>query len=143
MVSDLPRMGEWSPENVGGRWVQGDGSWVGSIFRGHNRSGLRRWSTTARVVETEPGKSFEIAITFARFPVANWRYDFEDAAGGCRVIESWRDNRAPWQRVLGRVMGDHSASHARREMAATLAKLKAAAEKDSPDHSMTRPPAGG
>jgi Polyketide cyclase / dehydrase and lipid transport len=21
MVSDLPRMGEWSPENTGGRWV--------------------------------------------------------------------------------------------------------------------------
>jgi hypothetical protein len=23
LVSDLPRMGEWSPENTGGRWVNG------------------------------------------------------------------------------------------------------------------------
>jgi uncharacterized protein YndB with AHSA1/START domain len=131
MVSDLPRMGEWSPENQGGRWVKGDGRAIGSVFRGRNRNGIRRWSTTARVVEVEPGRSFEIAITFAGFPVANWRYEFEDTPQGCRVTESWRDNRATVQRALGRPMGDHSGAHARKEMAATLVKLAAAAEKDA------------
>lgn len=134
MVSDLSRMGEWSPENEGGRWVKGDGPAVGSEFRGHNRSGLRRWSTTARVVDAVPGRSFEIAITFAGFSVASWRYEFEDTPVGCRVTESWRDNRAVWQRVVGRVMGDHSGTHARQEMASTLANLAAVAENRSVEH---------
>lgn len=128
MVSDLPRMGEWSPENQGGSWVKGDRPAVGSVFRGRNKSGVRRWSTTVTIVDADPGKSFEIEVTFATFPVANWRYEFEDTPGGCRVTESWRDNRAAWQRVVGRTMGDHSGSHAREQMSATLANLAAAAE---------------
>jgi hypothetical protein len=128
MVSDLPRMGQWSPENEGGRWVSGEGPIVGSVFRGRNKNGLRRWSTTVRVVEAEPGRSFEIAVTFTGLPVANWRYEFEDTPSGCRVTESWRDNRAAWQRVMGRPMGDHSEAHTRRQMATTLANLAAAAE---------------
>ena len=131
MVSDLPRMSEWSPENQGGKWVRGDGPAVGAQFRGRNKSGLRRWSTTARVVDAEPGKSFEITITYAGFPVANWRYEFQDVPGGCLVTESWRDNRSGWQRVVGRVMGDHSGEHARQEMAATLANLASVAEADA------------
>lgn len=128
LVSDLTRMGEWSPENQGGRWVNGDARAVGSLFRGHNKSGLRRWSTTSRVVESSPGEAFEIAVTFVGLPVANWRYEFEATSEGCRVTESWRDNRAPWQRIIGRTMGDHSGSHARQEMAATLANLAIATE---------------
>ncbi|HEX4864194.1 MAG TPA: SRPBCC family protein [Acidimicrobiales bacterium] len=130
MVADLARMGEWSPENKGGRWVRGDGPVVGALFRGRNKSGIRRWSTTARVVDADPGKSFEITVTFANFPVANWRYEFEVVPEGCVVTESWRDNRSAWQRVVGRTMGDHSGAHARQQMAATLAKLASVAESD-------------
>jgi hypothetical protein len=78
-----------------------------------------------------PGKSFEITVTFAGFPVANRRYEFEPAPGGCLVTESWRDNRSDWQRVVCGVMGDHSAAHARQEMAATLANLASVAERDA------------
>lgn len=131
MVSDLGRMGEWSPENQGGRWIKGDGSKVGSVFRGHNKNGIRRWSTKARVVDTERGKSFEIAVTFAGFPVANWRYEFEDVPEGCQVTESWSDNRAVWFRLVSRSVGDHSDTHARQEIAATLANLAASVERDA------------
>jgi hypothetical protein len=132
MVSDLPRMGEWSPENQGGRWV--DGATVaapGVVFRGKNKNGLRRWSTKVTVVECQPGKVFEIAVTFATMAVANWRYDFEDTATGCRVTESWQDHRAGWQVRLGSPMGDHSQAHAAQEMQATLDNLAAAAESAS------------
>jgi len=126
LVSDLPRMGEWSPENAGGRWVKGaTGAEKGAVFSGKNKNGLRRWSTSVTVVACEPGKVFEISITFGplALPVASWRYEFEDTAEGCLVTESWDDLRAPWMRFVARPMGDHSADHARQEMAATLANL--------------------
>jgi hypothetical protein len=124
LVSDLPRMGEWSPENAGGKWTKGaTGPAVGATFRGRNQSGIRRWSTSVTVVECELGQVFEIAVRFGPLPVANWRYEFEEMAGGCRVTESWNDHRTGWMRMAGRPMGDHSAAHAKSEMAATLASL--------------------
>ena len=52
MVSELSDMGKGSPEAVGGRWVGGaTGPAVGARFRGHNRSGRRRWSTTVEVTD--------------------------------------------------------------------------------------------
>ena len=37
MVSDLRRMGEWSPENRGGAWIKGArGPAVGARFKGSN-----------------------------------------------------------------------------------------------------------
>src|SRR5580698_7832344 len=112
MVSDLPRMGEWSPENTGGRWTKGaTGPAVGATFTGSNRNGWRRWSTLVTVVDCDPAKAFEIAVTFGptSLPVSNWRYEFEDTAGGCRVTESWHDHRKPWMKFIGSPMGDHSA----------------------------------
>jgi hypothetical protein len=129
LVSDLPRMGEWSPENTGGNWTKGTtGPALGAVFKGANRNGFRRWSTNATVVVCEPGKVFEFAVMAGPLAVANWRYEFEDTESGCRVTESWRDHRSSWFIVVARVMGDHSAAHAEKEMDATLAKLAAAVE---------------
>ncbi len=129
VVSDLPRMGELSPENAGGKWVKGaTGPAEGAIFSGTNRNGFRRWKTTATVVACEPGKVFEIAITLGPMAIANWRYEFEGAGGGCRVTESWLDKRSGWVRLAGRPAGVHDAAHAKGEMAATLANLAKAVE---------------
>ncbi len=130
LVSDLPRMGEWSPENAGGRWIKGaTGPALGAVFRGSNKNGFRRWSTDATVVGYEQGKLFEFSVTAGPLAVANWRYEFEGTESGCRVTESWRDNRKRWFVVVARAMGDHSAAHAAKEMEATLANLAAAAER--------------
>jgi hypothetical protein len=129
LVSDLPRMGEWSPENAGGTWMKGaTGPQVGACFKGTNRNGVRRWSTTATVVACEPARAFEIAVSAGPLSVANWRYEFEETRQGCRVTESWMDRRGTFTALMGRVLGDHSADHARQEMAATLANLAAAVE---------------
>jgi len=129
LVTDLPRMGEWSPENQGGRWVKGaTGPALGSVFKGSNKNGLRRWSTTVTVVECEPGKVFEFAVTSGPLEVANWRYEFEETDGGCLVTESWKDKRKPWFAGVARVMGDHSSYNAERQMTETLAKLAKAVE---------------
>jgi hypothetical protein len=130
LVADLPRMGDFSPENTGGSWDDGaTGPAVDATFSGKNKNGFRRWSTTATVTECDPGRVFEIAITSGRSAIANWRYEFEATAGGCRVTESWQDHRQLFMRVSGRVLGKHDAEHAKSEMAATLANLAAATEK--------------
>jgi hypothetical protein len=129
LVSDLPRMGEWSPENAGGKWAKGaTGPAPGATFVGKNRNGVRRWSTTATVAECEPGQVFEIAISSGPVPVANWRYEFADTESGCRVTESWVDKRPGWMRLVARPLGVHDANHAQGEMAATLANLAQAVE---------------
>jgi hypothetical protein len=129
LVSDLPRMGEFSPENDGGSWVKGaTGPAPGAIFSGTNKNGFRRWKTTATVVECEPGKVFEIAISLGPAAIANWRYEFKDIEGGCQVTESWADHRKRWMRTLGRPVGVHDGAHAKGEMAATLASLAQAVE---------------
>ncbi len=129
LVSDLPRMGEWSPENVGGKWVKGaTGPATGAVFTGKNRNGFRRWSTTATVVDCQPGKAFEIAVTSMGMKVSNWRYEFEDTGGGCQVTESWDDHRTALMRFVASPMGDHSGEHAKLEMAATLDNVAKAAE---------------
>lgn len=135
LVSDLPRMGEWSPENKGGKWAKGTtGPALGAVFRGNNRNGIRRWSTNVTVVGCQPGKLFEFAVTAGPLAVAKWRYEFEDTENGCRVTESWADDRKPWFTAIARVMGDHSADNAEQQMTATLANLAEAAEaEDAPN----------
>ncbi|HVB93148.1 MAG TPA: SRPBCC family protein [Acidimicrobiales bacterium] len=130
LVSDLARMGEWSPENDGGKWAKGaTGPANGAVFTGRNRNGWRRWSTTAMVSDCVPGKAFEISVTVGPLPVANWRYEIEDTATGCRVTESWDDHRAGWMKLVARPIGGrHDVAHARSEMSATLANLAMAVE---------------
>src|ERR1700720_4676374 len=86
MVSDVTRMGEWSPENESATWLGGaDGPQPGAKFRGRNRNGKKKWETEATVVEAEPGRRFSFRVTAAGFKVAEWRYAFEPTDTGCRV----------------------------------------------------------
>ena len=91
LVSDLPRMGEFSPENVGGLWVGGaTGPAVGARFRGTNRNGRRQWTTKVTVVECEPGRllTFDVRTRFG-VRVSRWSYRVEPAGAGCRLSEHW------------------------------------------------------
>jgi hypothetical protein len=76
MVADLPRMGEWSPENEGGAWIKGaTGPAPGAAFQGSNRHGGKSWKTVAKVVDAEPGRRFSFRVTAMGLPVALWAYD--------------------------------------------------------------------
>jgi hypothetical protein len=132
MVADLPRMGEWSPENTGGKWIGGaTGPSVGARFRGTNRSGWRLWSTTATVRAAEPGRRFSFDIDVLGVPISTWDYTFADSGDGCVVTESWTDRRPGWMRTVSvPVMGVRDrAAHNRGNMEQTLQRLKQAAEK--------------
>jgi uncharacterized protein YndB with AHSA1/START domain len=133
LVSDLPRMGEWSPENTGAKWVKGaTGPAVGARFRGRNQQGWRRWSTTGEVVACEPGRLFAFDITAGPLPVARWTYRLEPTAAGCRVTEQWDDHRKPFMHKLGWAASGVSdrTTYNRQSMEQTLENLAAAAEAD-------------
>ena len=130
LVSDLPRMGEWSPENAGGKWVKGaTGPGARRRLQGHqqerrpalvhHRHGRRlRAEQGVRVrrdVGTAGGGQLALRV----------RGDRRRAAGS---PSRGSDHRKPWFATVARVMGDHSAAHAEQEMAATLANLAAAVE---------------
>jgi len=101
LVSDVTRMGEWSPETVRCRWLDGaTGPTVGARFKGTNRRAFMRWSTKPRVVAAEPGREFAFVVNLVVFQRAmtKWRYQFEPAAGGgTDVTESFEMvNDLPW-----------------------------------------------
>jgi uncharacterized protein YndB with AHSA1/START domain len=90
MVSDVTRMGEWSPETVKCEWLGGaSGPAVGARFKGTNRRGVMRWSTKPEVVAADPGREFAF-VTKGVGPATRWSYRFEQAAdGGTEVSESF------------------------------------------------------
>jgi uncharacterized protein YndB with AHSA1/START domain len=90
LVSDVTRMGEWSPETTSADWVGGaTGPAVGAKFKGRNRHGLARWSTTPRVVAAEPGREFAFTTSWLGNDSTRWTYRFEPDDGGTRVTESF------------------------------------------------------
>lgn len=90
-VADVTRMGEWSPECTGGRWVEpATGPAVGAEFEGDNEAKLgpitlKRWTTTSEVTDCEPNQTFE----FVAEGYTTWRYEFADQDGSTEVTESF------------------------------------------------------
>jgi len=131
MVADVTRMGEWSPENVGATWKRGaTGPRPGATFRGRNRNGDKRWTSVGTIIDAQPGRLLAFRVTAGGLKVAEWRYAFETTDTGCRVTETWIDQRGRLVKALGKPVsgvGDRAA-HNRVTMERTLERLKAAAE---------------
>ncbi len=131
LLSDLPRMGEWSPENRGGVWVNGaEGPVVGARFKGSNKKGWATWSTDVVVTVADPGERFSFDVTRGSVRIANWDYRFEQDGAMTSVVETWTDHRPP---MIGTVVGwfigvRDRAGRNRQTMEATLAKLAASVE---------------
>jgi uncharacterized protein YndB with AHSA1/START domain len=130
LLTDLARMGEWSPENVGGRWLDdATGPAVGARFAGRNRNGWRSWRTTSRVVEYAPPTRFAFDVTAAWLKVSTWEYDVEPSVAGCRVTETWTDRRPALFAKLGQLatgVPDRTAFN-QRSIETTLERLEATA----------------
>lgn len=132
LVSDLCRMGEWSPENTGGRWIgRRPAGAVGARFVGTNRGARRWWPTTTVVTAATPGRRFAFETRLGPLTAAEWAYDITPAGdGGCTVTESWTDRRPGWLVVVGKHLTgvDDRVAHTRTMLDATLQRLKATAE---------------
>jgi len=126
LVTDLPRMGEWSPENQGGEWIKGaTGPAVGALFKGRNSNGKRSWSTQVKVIECESPRKFAFALMVGGRSWCDWVYEIEPTPTGSRVTHSWIDRRSKFGAKLGKVLSGVAdrASHNRRNMEVTLDNL--------------------
>jgi hypothetical protein len=126
IVSDLPRMGELSPENTGGVWIDGaTGPTVGAKFRGTNNNEKKHWATFAVIEEAERGQAFAFRVDVGPVKIARWSYRFEPAEGGTRVTETWVDRRNWFAKKVGGLASGVAdrPEHNRQGMEATLTNL--------------------
>jgi hypothetical protein len=91
MVSDVTRMGEWSPVCKACWWEEGDGPSVGAIFTGRNETPERTWEMKNKVTAADRGKEFSWEVQGTQ---ARWGYAFAPVDGGTEVTERW--DLPPW-----------------------------------------------
>ena len=134
MVSDVTRMGEWSPECYSCRWIgKKREPVVGARFIGFNKRGWARWATTNEVIEADRGVAFAFRT---RETGVVWGYRFAadpEASDGATVATESRDisGARTWLvRLAGPFVGgmDSHADELREGMRQTLERIKAAAE---------------
>lgn len=128
-ISQLERMGEWSPENFGGAWLKGDGTSVGDEFEGINRIGEREWTAVATITRCDPGEAFCFAVGPADDPGTTWGYLFEASGDGTTVTETWDVLRLPstLETYSAEQLAQRKAG-VQESMRTTLANLKATCE---------------
>lgn len=137
MVTDITRMGEWSPETYTSRWLGAPGPVVGARFQGCNRlTWVGTWCSTATITECDPPRSFAFVIgKDAERPNTEWSYTFEPTGDVTTLVtERFRMIREPLAvRAYYRLI--HRDHQLRRGTAETLRRLKEAAEHPGPDPS--------
>jgi hypothetical protein len=131
LVSDVTRIGEFSPETFEAEWV-GDatGPGTGARFRGHvkrNGKGPVYW-TTCTVVACEPGREFAFGVGADGKPLNTWRYVLTPADGGTDVTESFELSPVPLLRLYWALLGWTRGRTNINGMRTTLERMKAVVE---------------
>lgn len=128
IVSDLKRMGEWSPQCKIMR-VKGPVGHGTKTFN-LNRKGLLFWPTTSKVVAFEPHKQIAFRVNENK---TVWSYELSEADGVTTVTESRRSPNGTTKIssvLVDRFMGGTASFEAelRAGMAETLSRIKREAE---------------
>jgi hypothetical protein len=134
LVSDITRMGEWSPECRRCEWVDGaTGPRIGAKFVARNRATRGpSWSNKPVVIAADPGREFAFDRKGLGVGEVIWRYSLEEMAEGTTLKESYEVVRRPnpivgW--AIRRSIGTHDRqADLRNGMQTTLERIKAAAE---------------
>ena len=131
LVTDLERMGEWSPENQGGNWVApATEAAVGAVFKGSNSNDKLTWTTKVKVLEFDSPHRFSFRLLAGRLGSCDWVYALEPSELGCLVTESWVDQRTPLLTWTGKIYTGirDRGKHNRDSMLATLEAIATAVE---------------
>ena len=130
-VSDVTRIGKYSPETFEAEWLDGaTGPVVGAKFRGHvkrNGKGPIYW-TTCTVMVCEPGREFAFGVGTGDTPLNVWRYRLEPSGDGTDVTESFDLARTPMLRLYWTLLGWARGKTNRDDMRTTLERIKADVE---------------
>ena len=134
LVSDITRMGDWSPECVECAWTKGaTGPAVGAKFKAKNKGGRGPgWANTPTVTVADPGREFAFNRSGPGVGSYTWRFMLEPSPTGTRLTESF-DAEKPlgsamtwitekWTGSIDRDADLHTG------MTVTLDRIKAAAE---------------
>ncbi len=135
LVSDVTRMGEWSPICAACWWDDdrdGDsGPRPGAWFTGRNETPDRTWQTRSQVVVADRGREFAFEVNNGW---VRWGYLFAPAGSGTELTETWNFLPAGIAGFHGRYGPDAETQIAERTSAAhrgiplTLAAIKKTAE---------------
>jgi hypothetical protein len=139
LVSDVTRIGEFSPETFEAQWLDGaTGPRAGARFRGHvrrNGRGPVYW-TTCTVTAADPGREFGFSVAGLGGSTANtWRYQLEPAADGTGelgtdVTESFAMPATLVNRIYWTLGGPARLRTNLDGMRATLERIKAVVEQE-------------
>jgi hypothetical protein len=134
LVSDVTRIGSYSPETFEAEWLDGaTGPAVGAKFRGHvkrNGRGPVYW-TTCTVSECEPGRSFAFGVGKPDKPLNVWRYEIaavEGSPSASDVTESFTLAPTLGLRLYWAVLGWSRGRTNREGMRTTLERIRAEVE---------------
>jgi uncharacterized protein YndB with AHSA1/START domain len=132
LVSDVTRIGEFSPETFEAQWTRGStGPEVGAYFKGHvkrNGVGPTYW-TPCRVTQCVPNEVFEFAVGTEEVPINNWGYRIERDGTGSLVTEYFRLEPKVYLRAYWLVMGKLRGRTNEKGMRTTLERMKEVLER--------------
>jgi hypothetical protein len=131
LVSDVTKIGRYSPETFEAEWLEGaTGPAVGAKFRGHvkrNGKGPIYW-ITCTVLVSEPGREFAFGTGPADKPMNVWKYRLERSGDGTDVTESFQLADQIWLNLYWALLGWTRGKTNRNGMQTTLERIKAEVE---------------
>ena len=131
LVTDVTRIGEFSPETFDAEWTEGStGPAVDAWFRGHvkrNQKGPTYW-TKCQVTKADTNRTFEFDVKTAGRTANTWGYVLQPAGGGTDVTEYFRLPENAGSRIYWALAGRRRGRTNERNMRATLERMKAVVE---------------
>lgn len=135
LVSDVTRIGEFSPETVAAEWLGGaTGPAVGAKFRGQvhrNQRGPKYWTTCTVSVSDAPvdGRAeFAFDVGTSKMTVITWGYTLAATDSGTDVTEYFSLANSGFTRLYWKLLGRLRGRTNRRNMTETLERMRAVVE---------------
>jgi hemerythrin-like domain-containing protein len=97
VVADITRVGQWSHECQGAKWLGGATvATPGAQFRGRNRSGLIRWGRKCEIVTAQPRELVWRTVPTRLYPDSvEWMIRLHEADGGTKIEQTYQVLKIP------------------------------------------------
>lgn len=111
VLTDVPRIGEWSHECRTAQWLDGaDRAALGARFRGTNKARFARWSRPCTVSALDAERRFTYRTNGGIMRDATeWTFTLEPTGSGCRITQSYEIISLPraseW--AISKVLPEH------------------------------------